>query len=134
MSYRYTETDYWRAQKRSAEGYVEVKPDLRKRGQHKSKYWFHAACYCRSLEVPEPVGEYYFHRDREWRLDLAWPEQKLALEVDGIWTTNAHTGQLQVIRNMEKQNAAVCLGWRVLRCQEKDIPQTIMLIANTFLR
>ena len=138
VSYRWSNReldDYARKRiqrhERNEQGYIDV-PKLK--AQHKSKYLFHAAAYCRDMGVAEPQGEYYFHPSREWRFDLAWPVQKVALEVDGIWVTNAHTGPMQVVRNMEKQNAAVFMGWRVLRCQESEIAKTLKQIADAFLR
>ena len=32
--------------------------------------------------------EHRFHPSRLWRLDLAWPEEKLAVEIDGITATD----------------------------------------------
>mgnify|MGYP006149714629 CR=1 FL=1 len=33
--------------------------------------------------IAEPVKEHKFHPKRKWRLDLAWPEEKLAVEIEG---------------------------------------------------
>lgn len=135
MSARWTGTDYWRAQKRSAEGYVEVKPDLRKRGAHKNPYLFHAAAYCRQLGVPEPEAEVYPLPDREFRLDLAWREQRIGLECQGgIFTQGAHSRGAGIERDIEKLNLCVAAGWRLFYTTPRKLPEVIMLIANTFLR
>lgn len=89
---------------------------------------------CKSAGLPVPETEYEFHPTRMWRFDYAWPEHKLALEVDGgIWSANeqakaAHAKPLAIIRDMEKGNEAVILGWRVLRIQPKHLFESVMLI------
>lgn len=37
----------------------------------------------RTLKLPEPKTEYVFHKKRKWRFDFAWPDYRLAVEVDG---------------------------------------------------
>jgi hypothetical protein len=39
---------------------------------------------CRAVKLPEPVREFYFAKPRRWRFDFAWPEQLIALEVEGV--------------------------------------------------
>ncbi len=64
------------------------------------------------------VREHVFHPKRGWRFDFAWPELKLAVELDG-------RGRHQTVKgtrgDCEKLNAAVILGWRVLRYPATDI-------------
>lgn len=75
--------------------------------------------------VPVPVAEYRFHAVRFWRFDLAWPEHRLALEIEGgVWTGGRHTSGAGYAKDMEKYNAAVLAGWRVLRCQPRDLFRT----------
>jgi hypothetical protein len=54
-----------------------------------------------------------------WRFDFAWPDQKVAVEIEGgIWRPSgkgAHTGGAAVTRDAEKSNAAQLAGWMVLR-------------------
>ncbi len=33
--------------------------------------------------LPKPAREYRFHRERRWRFDFAWPDYKVAVEVEG---------------------------------------------------
>lgn len=48
---------------------------------------------------------------------MAWPDQKLALEVEGgVWTGGRHTRGKGYLADMEKYNRATVLGWRVIRC------------------
>lgn len=66
--------------------------------------------------IPEPKCELLFDPVRKWRFDFAWPAQKVALEIDGgLFSEGAHTRGLALIKQMEKQNAAVLAGWRILR-------------------
>ena len=66
--------------------------------------------------LPAPEREYRFHRVRRWRFDFAWPEQMVAAEVDGgAWSGGRHTRGGGFERDLEKMNAAVLAGWRVVR-------------------
>lgn len=68
--------------------------------------------------------EWIFHPRRKWRFDFAWPNEFIAIEIDGgTWRPGggAHKGK-GFIRDLEKGREAVLLGWRVLRFtpQERD--------------
>jgi len=65
--------------------------------------------------------EHPFHPTRKWRFDLAWIEEKLALEVQGgIWV-GGHNRGAQLKKDYEKANAAAELGWRILYFEPKDL-------------
>jgi len=84
-----------------------------------------------SLEgLPEPVLQYQFALElgRRWVFDFAWPDRRIAAEVDGgarlvRWQRNPRTGKQQPVAvgrhgqksDLEKLNAAAQLGWRVWR-------------------
>jgi very-short-patch-repair endonuclease len=52
---------------------------------------------------------------RKWRFDFAWPARKLAVEIDGgAFSGGRHTTGDGFRRDLEKSNAAVMAGWRVL--------------------
>ena len=71
----------------------------------------------RARKMPTPTPEYRFHPVRKFRLDYAWVDHKLGLEVDGgIWTGGAHGRGTGITRDQEKTNLAAGLGWRILRC------------------
>ena len=79
-------------------------------------------------KLPRPVPEYRFHDTRKFRLDFAWPEHRVGLEVDGaVWTGGAHGRGTGIVRDQEKTNLAAGLGWRILRvtpaklCTEQTI-------------
>ena len=66
--------------------------------------------------LPAPVEELRFHPSRLWRFDLAWPDRKLACEVDGaVWSGGRHTRGAGFTEDCNKFNEALLLGWRVLR-------------------
>jgi very-short-patch-repair endonuclease len=74
--------------------------------------------------LPEPVVEHRFHDVRKWRFDLAWIEDKVALEVEGgIWTQGRHSRGVGMEADMEKYNTAQLMGWTVLRYSTGQIKQ-----------
>ncbi|MBK8477775.1 MAG: hypothetical protein IPL39_16165 [Opitutaceae bacterium] len=86
-----------------------------------------ALAFFASQRLPNPVPEYKFHPTRGWRFDYAWPDAKIALEVEGgIWMAShgkksRHFTGSGAKADMEKYNAAACLGWRVLRCTPQQL-------------
>ena len=63
-----------------------------------------------------PEREYRFHPVRKWRFDFAFPDKKVAIEAEGgSWSGGRHTRGSGFIKDSEKYNEAVCMGWRVLR-------------------
>ena len=69
----------------------------------------------KSAGVPAWTSEHRFHDTRRWRLDYAWPDRLLAVEVHGgTWTGGRHTRGGGFTRDREKMNEAALLGWRVL--------------------
>jgi very-short-patch-repair endonuclease len=64
----------------------------------------------------EFIAEYAFHPRRKWRFDFCWPEQQLALEIEGgTWIRGRHSRGQAFESDCEKYNEAALLGWRVLR-------------------
>ena len=65
--------------------------------------------------------EHRFHPSRLWRLDLAWPEEKLAVEIDGITPAGGRHQRIKGFSNdREKGLAAFALGWTVIHCTTKQ--------------
>ena len=74
------------------------------------------ALHIKAAKLPEPVLEHRFAPPRRWRFDFAWPAQPVALEVEGgVWSGGRHTRGSGFSADAEKYNAAVLMGWRVLR-------------------
>jgi len=70
------------------------------------------------------VREYKFHPTRQWRFDIAFIEQKIAIELEGgvfSRTIGGHSRGAGYTKDTEKYNQAVVFGWRVLRYTVKNI-------------
>jgi very-short-patch-repair endonuclease len=81
-----------------------------------------ALLFERLTSAPAPQREYRFHPTRKWRFDFAWAAHRVAVEIDGgIFTGGGHNRGVQFARDAEKHNAAVLLGWRVLRYTTLDL-------------
>jgi len=68
--------------------------------------------------IPEPVEEHFFHPVRKWRIDIAWPDHKLAVEIEGgtYLSKGGHRGSIAgYLKDMEKYNALSVCDWRLLR-------------------
>lgn len=66
-------------------------------------------------------SQYRFHPERRWRLDFAFPDVKVGVEIDGgIFaaengeTAGKHARGAGRCADFEKRNAAAELGWVVL--------------------
>lgn len=68
-------------------------------------------------------SEYRFHPTRRWRFDFAWPDQKVAVEIQGgIYRgKGGHTNVEGFIRDCDKYNEAQRLGWRVFKFTERHV-------------
>jgi hypothetical protein len=101
----------------------------RRQSKHKNEYAIYAGAYCRELGIPEPASEHHFHATREWRFDLAWPAQRIAIEVNGgNWINGAHARPRGLIDEYEKGNAAVMCGWRVLRTEPGGLANALQMV------
>lgn len=65
-------------------------------------------------KLPEPVVEHWFHPTRRWALDVAWPSLRVGVELHGgTWSNGRHVRGGGFMRDRQKINAALLLGWRV---------------------
>ena len=71
--------------------------------------------------LPEPQRQYRFHPVRRWQLDFAWPDKKVACEVQGgIWMQTrtgrgkGHAHPKRVEEDCEKFCHLAMAGWLVL--------------------
>jgi len=68
------------------------------------------------LEDSQPELEYRFHPVRRWRFDLAWPDLRVACEVEGgTWAGGRHTRGSGFEADAIKYNTAAIDGWLVIR-------------------
>lgn len=71
---------------------------------------------CRMVGAPAPVLEYIFHDTRKWRIDIAWPELRIGVEVDGgVYVGGRHTTGAGFEKDCDKFAEAACYGWRIIR-------------------
>lgn len=78
------------------------------------------------LRVPAFEKEYRFHPTRRWRFDFAWPEHKIAAEVEGgTWTGGRHSRGLGFHNDCVKYNSAIILGWQVLRFDSQLVKSSV---------
>jgi hypothetical protein len=77
--------------------------------------------------LPSPVAQYTVRDDGRFvaRVDFAWPEQKVALEYDGLW--HAEAGQFA--RDRQRLNRLQAAGWRVVFVTAADLHDPVRLIA-----
>lgn len=104
-----------------------------------AEYRLRVETFTRFLEgmgEPAPVLEVRFAEPaRDWAFDLAWPLDRVALEVDGgafMPGGGRHTRGAGFREDQAKLNAAVLLGWRVLRILPEQLPKapTAALVAQ----
>jgi very-short-patch-repair endonuclease len=66
--------------------------------------------------------EYKFHPKRKWRADFHIIGKKILVEVEGgVWSGGRHTRGKGYISDMEKYNAAVVMGYQVLRFSTEQV-------------
>jgi hypothetical protein len=88
---------------------------------------------CAEAGLPAPECEHRFHPDRKWRFDFAWPEHRVALEVEGgVWVRGGgrHNRGSGYLRDMAKYNEAARLGWVVVRTIPSKLakPATVRMV------
>lgn len=87
-----------------------------------------ARAFYKEEGLPDPVFEHTFHPTRKWRFDIAWPEFKIALEIEGgVFKGGGHTSIKGFLKDIEKYNEAQMLGWHVMRC----IPDEMCMVKTT---
>ncbi len=68
--------------------------------------------------LPKPACEFQFHETRKWRFDFCWPDQKIAVEYQGLaWKGDGASGHQSVaglMRDCEKFTEASLAGWTLI--------------------
>lgn len=68
------------------------------------------------LGLPAPVREFQFCPPRKWKIDFAWPEYKLALEVEGgAFIQGRHVRGVGFKGDIEKYNEIQMQGYILFR-------------------
>ena len=79
------------------------------------------------------IPEYKFCEGRKWRFDFANPDYMIAVEIEGgIWIKGRHNRASGYIKDMEKYNKAVLLGWKVLRYSPQQTPAMMDEVKEIF--
>lgn len=83
------------------------------------------------------VLQYKFHSKRSWRFDFAWPEYKLAVEIQGFGP--GHNTYSGMSKDYEKHNHAVIAGWKIIylmgyQLTNKKIEHTVQYINAVLVR
>lgn len=78
--------------------------------------------YFKEMRLPYCVPEFTFCEGRKFRWDFAFVDERVALEVQGgVWNRGAHGRGTGIVRDMEKFNLGLTLGWRVVTCRPDDV-------------
>lgn len=64
-----------------------------------------------------PDREFMFHPSRKWRIDFAWPDRKLAVEIE----SSVHRIKSRFAGDLDKYNALNRAGWMLLRYTSKMV-------------
>jgi very-short-patch-repair endonuclease len=92
----------------------EAESEARRRLRDETRAQFAALCATHGL--PRPVPEFRFDPVRRWAIDYAFPEQRVALEVEGgVYTRGRHVRPTGFLGDMRKYNRLAELGWRLVR-------------------
>jgi hypothetical protein len=72
--------------------------------------------------LPDPEVEYSAIPGRKFRFDMAWPDQLIAVEIEGgTFVTSRHRTSDGFTKDLDKYNLAAVNGWRVLRVSPEMI-------------
>lgn len=79
--------------------------------------------------------EFYFCTERQFRIDYAIPQYKIAIEQEGgiyMKGNSGHSSGIGIARDMEKNNLLVSKGWKLIRRQPSEMLtiETIRLIKS----
>lgn len=85
------------------------------------------------------VREHVFAPPRKFRFDFAFVGPKIAVEVEGgVWRRGggAHSHPTNIMRDLEKHNLSVVLGWRVLRVTTDQVKngEALKLVSDFIVR
>lgn len=84
---------------------------------------FRNACRFYGIDFT-PQFEFRFHSKRKWRFDIAFPGNRLAIEIQGglfIKEGGRHNRGAALLKEHEKLNEAACAGFRVLYTVPKQL-------------
>lgn len=97
-------------------------PSLPKKARPRTDYGPLLDLHVRSHSLPAGIPEFRFHPVRRWRFDRAWPDQRVAIEIEGgVFVQGRHTRGPAFEADCVKYATALTLGWRVLRVTPRQV-------------
>lgn len=87
--------------------------------------------------LPMPSLQHKFHPVRKWRLDFAFVEQKLGVEIQGgAFSSGGHSRGAGQAKDHQKINEAQKLGWMILQYGTKAMgdPYAVALEVSEVLK
>lgn len=67
-------------------------------------------------------------KQRQWRFDFAYVDQKIAFEVEGgTWSGGRHVHPIGFAKDCEKYNAATARNWRIYRLTPAMIDEDYLI-------
>jgi len=78
-----------------------------------------------AADLPEPKQQFRFAKPRRWAFDVAWPNHKVAVELEGIYGRgkSRHRTRGGYHNDCTKYNAGVERGWYILRYTYKHLDE-----------
>lgn len=87
------------------------------RKQERSRIEVALELQLKAKRFPKPATEFHFLEDRNFRFDFAWPDRKIAVEVQGT----QHRIRDRFHADIEKRALALLAGWRVLEVSGRAV-------------
>lgn len=83
----------------------------------------------RASDLPQPVPQFEVFDRRQFvaRVDFAWPEHLIALEVDGF---SVHGNRAAWERDRERQSRLAAIGWRVHHVTHERLTDPDSIVAE----
>ena len=76
----------------------------------------------KQLNLPVPHKEYRYARKRKFRVDFAYPEIRMGIEIDGgIFNKKAHGSITGILNDIDRNNTAAMEGWTMIRIPSSHI-------------
>jgi very-short-patch-repair endonuclease len=83
----------------------------------------------RNPSIPKYAREFLFHPLRKWRLDFAFEEARLAVEVNGgVYVSGGHTRGKAYENDCEKYAHLAIMNWRLIVVTPKQVKSGLALL------
>lgn len=82
----------------------------------------------RAAKVPYPIREFRPVPTRRWRVDFAWPDRLVAVEIEGgTWINGRHNTGVGFQADCEKYSTLAIEGWCVIRATGQQVKSGVAL-------